>query len=171
MKKVSKILLTIIVVTGVVMAAVPTRTVAAQSEEPPEMEGRGGLEEMYVEMVDRYEQAGERIAKAAEVVERLERRIASLVAAGNDPAELQTILDTFLANMGAVQAAYDDLGELFEEHAGFDAEGAVTDEGLAVATLRRIAEGLLDLHQLGEDARFELKWDLMAYRYDRRGED
>ena len=31
--------------------------------------------------------------------------------------------------------------------------------------LRQIAEGLLDVHQLREDARFELRWDLMAYRY------
>ena len=58
--------------------------------------------------------------------------------------------------MDAVQAVYDDLGELFDEHAGFDADGEVTDDSLAVYTLRQIADGLLDLHQLGEDARFEL---------------
>ena len=171
MKKLSKILLTFVVVTGVVMMAVPTGTVVAQADQPPVVEEFGGLEELYADMLDRYAKAGDRIDHADEVVGRLERRIEALAAAGEDPAELQAILDTFLVNMAAWQVAYDDLGQLFDEHAGFDSEGAVTDESLAVGTLRQIAEGLLDLHQLGEVARFELKWDLMAYRYGRRGKD
>jgi hypothetical protein len=73
--------------------------------------------------------------------------------------------------MDVVQEVYDELGELIEEHAGFDADGQVTDESLAVYTLRQMAEGLLDLHQLGEAARFELRWDLMEYRYANRGDE
>ena len=171
MKKLSKILLTLVVVTGVVMMAVPTGTVVAQADKPPMEEEFSGLEELYADMLDRYAKAGDRNDNADEVVNRLERRIEALAAAGEDPAELQAILDTFLMNMEAWQVAYDDLGQLFDEHAGFDSEGAVTDESLAVDTLRQIAEGLLDLHQLGEVARFELKWDLMAYRYGRRGKE
>jgi len=47
----------------------------------------------------------------------------------------------------------------------------IVDEGLAVYTLRQIAEGLLDVHQFREDARFELKWDLMEFRYSLRNAD
>ena len=172
MKKLSKIWLSMAVLAAVVMLAVPNGTVAAQVEDPRLGEGRPaeepkGLDGWYAELMDRYERMGERIDNADETADRLARRIETLTEAGEDPAELQAILDTFLANMDAVQAAYDDLGELFDEHAGFDAEGQVTDESLAVYTLRQIADGLLDLHQLGEDARFELRWDLMAYRYAR----
>ena len=60
--------------------------------------------------------------------------------------------------MAAVEDAYVEVGELIDDHAGFDADGKVVDEGLAVYTLRQIAEGLLDMHQLREDARFELRW-------------
>ena len=60
---------------------------------------------------------------------------------------------------------------MIDDHAGFDADGKVVDEGLAVYTLRQIAEGLLEVHQLGEDARFELRWDLMEYRYSLRNTD
>ncbi|MBG0788726.1 MAG: hypothetical protein H0S79_26860 [Anaerolineaceae bacterium] len=171
MKKLSKILVIFTVLAGVVLLAVPTGTVAAQSDVPPVEEAFVGLEEMFADMQERYEQAGEQIDNADNVIERLEQRIEDLTEMGEDPAELQAILDNFLANMDAVQAVYDDLGELFDEHAGFDADGEVTDDSLAVYTLRQIADGLLDLHQMGEDARFELRWDLMEYRYGRRGDE
>ena len=172
MKKLNQTLLSLAVIVAVVMLALPTGTVAAQAEDPQHGKGRPaeepkGLDGWYAELVDRYERMGERIDDADEAVDRLERWIETLTEAGEDPAELQTILDTFLANMDVVQAVYDDLGEVINEHAGFDAERQVTDESLAVYTLRQIADGLLDLHQLGEDARFELRWDLMAYRYAR----
>lgn len=170
MKKLSKILLTFAVLAGVVLLALPTQTVAAQRDVPPVEEAFVRLEEMYADMFERYEHASERIDNTDDVVERLEQRIEDLTEMGEDPAELQAILDTFLANMDAVQAVFDDLGELFDEHAGFDADGEVTDDSLAVYTLRQIADGLLDLHQLSEDARFELRWDLMEHRYSRRGE-
>jgi len=176
MKKLSKVLLSLAMIAAVVMLAIPNGTVAAQAEGPQLKEGRTGeepkgLEGLYTEMLDRHERAGDRINNADEVVERLEKRIETLTEAGEDPAELRAILDTFLENMDAVQAVYDELGELIEEHAGFDADGQVTDDSLAVYTLRQIAEGLLDLHQLSEDARFELRWDLMAYRYANRGDE
>jgi hypothetical protein len=34
-----------------------------------------------------------------------------------------------------------------------------------------MAEGLRDLHQLGEDARFDLRWDLMILRYQNAPEE
>jgi hypothetical protein len=175
MKKLSKVLLSLAMLAAVVMLAIPNGTVAAQTDLPQlekdDIEQPKGLDGLYAEMLDRFTQAGERMDDADEAVDRLEGWIETLTEAGEDPAEPQAILDTFLANMGTVQAAYDDLGELFDEHAGFDSEGQVTDESLAVYTLRQIADGLLDLHQAGEDARFELRWDLMEYRYARRGEE
>ncbi len=99
---------------------------------------------------------------------RLEKRIETLTEAGEDPAGLQAVLDAYLANMDAVQAAYEDLGAVVAEHAGFDADGEVTDETLAAVTLRQIADGLLDLRQLSEDTHFELRWDLRDHFYQNR---
>jgi len=171
MKKLSKILITLAVLAGIIVLAIPTSTVAAQSEDPPLEEARTarhpkGMEELYAELVDKYEDAGYRILDTDDQVRRLESRIETLTENGKDASGLQTILDTFQENVAAVQSAYDDLGAIVEEHTG-----AVVDESLAVYTLRQLAEGLLDVHQLGENARFELRWDLMAYAYINRSDD
>ena len=173
MKKLNQTMLSLAVIAAVVMLALPTDSVAAQAE-PPQMEEAlpgeepRSPEELYADMLERYEQAGERIENADETISRLEKRIETLIRAGEDPAALQAILDTFLAEMDAVQAAYADLGEVIDEHAGFDADGQVIDESLAIYTLRQTAEALLDLHQFGENALFGLRWDLTEYRYQNR---
>lgn len=176
MKKLSKILITLAVLAGIVVLAFPTSNVAAQGENPPLEESRTarhpkGLERLYSELVDKYEDAGYRIHDTDDQVRRLENRIETLTANGKDSSGLQEILDTFQENVAVIQSAYDDLGTIVEAHAGFDDDGAVVDESQAVYTLRQMAEGLLDVHQLGEDARFGLRWDLMAYRYMNRGDE
>ena len=103
-----------------------------------------------------------------DVVEKLEARIAALVENGENPARLEDILASFQKNMAVIEKAYADVGELIAEHAGFDEDGQVVDESLAVYTLNKIAEGLLDVHQLSEVTQFELRWDLLIYRYSSR---
>ncbi len=176
MKKLSKILITLAVLVGIVVLALPTGTVAAQGENPPRDESRTGrrpqgLEGLYAELVDKYEDVGYRLQDTDDPVRRLENRIETLTENGEDASGLQAILDTFQENMHAVQAAYDDLSAIVEAHDGFDADGGVVDESMAIQTLRQMAEGLLNVHQLGENARFELRWDLMAYRYQNRTEE
>jgi hypothetical protein len=158
------------------LLALPTGAVFAQTEDPPGEEEQTdwkprSLDELYADLLERYDRAGERLDDADRPAERLENRIETLTENGEDASGLQAILDTFQANLAEVEAAYADLGEIVDEHAGFDDDGAVTDESLATYTLRRIAEGLLDVHQLDEDARFALRWDLVAYRFENRVED
>jgi hypothetical protein len=173
MKKLNQTLLALAVIAAVVLLAIPTGSVAAQAEDPrfkgdwTEKEPKE-MDELYTDLVYRYDRAGRRIENSDEAVSRLEKRIETLTEAGEDPAGLQAILDAYLANMDAVQAAYEDLGAVVAEHAGFDADGQVTDEALAAATLRQLADGLLDLHQLSEDAHFDLRWDLRDYFYQNR---
>jgi hypothetical protein len=106
-----------------------------------------------------------------DVIRKLENWIERIEEKGEDPSGVQTILETFEANLAGVQTAYDAVGDLVETHPGFDSEGNVIDESLALNTLRSIAEGLLDVHQLGEDAKLALKWDIMAYRYQNAPEE
>jgi hypothetical protein len=176
MKNNSKTLITLAVLVGLLLLALPTGAVAAQAEDPPSSDRRTdreprSLDELYADLLERYDRAGERLDDADRPAERLENRIETLTENGEDAAGLQTILDTFQANLAEVQGAYTDLAEIVDEHPGFDDDGAVTDEGLAVTTLRQIAEGLLDVHQLGEDAHSALRWDLTAYQYSQRIED
>lgn len=192
MSKISKTLLIIGVVLGITLMALPLSSVLAQEEVPPqskENEGRGlgwrkrpflkrnikmrdlwsnrplDLAQQYAALVDRYEDVGYRISDTDDVVDKIEARIEKLVEDNQDPSELQAILDVFLENMDMVEEAYENVGDLIETHPGFDDEGEVLDEDQAIATLRSIAEGLLDVHQLAEDARFDLRWDLKTYHY------
>jgi hypothetical protein len=176
MKKLSKTLITLAVLVGIVVLALPTTTVAAQGEKPPVEERRTarhpkGPEGWYAELVDKYEDVGYRLQDTDDPVRRLENRIETLTKNGEDASGVEAILDTFEANLALAQAAYDDLGPVFAAHAGFDDEGAVVDDAQAVSTLRQMAEGLLNVHQLSEDARFELRRDLMEYRYMNRSEE
>ena len=129
------------------------------------------LDRVYDRLVDRYEDMGYRIQDTDDVVQRLENQIEDLVEQGEDPSEVEATLQTFLDNMTLVEQAYADVGVLVEAHEGFDGEGEVVDEELAMATLRSIAEGLQEVHQLGEDVRFDLHWDRMAFNYRNRSGD
>jgi DNA-binding transcriptional MerR regulator len=185
MKKISKKLITSMILLGVVFLALPADSVFAQEIYPPESEGEfhrrrpeplfiqgpEGLEKLYNRLVDRYEDMGYRIYDTDDVIRRLEDRIEALIEEGGDPSELEAILAAFNENMAAVEEAYEELGVLIDEHAGFSNEGEVTDEDTALGTLRKMAEGLRDLHQLGEDARFDLRWDLMILRYQNAPEE
>jgi hypothetical protein len=176
MKKLNKVLITLVVMAGVVLLTVPISSVYAQDENPPVEDSESdrqpvGMEALYARLVDKDEDIGYRIQDTDDQVRRLERRIETLAENGKDATGLQTILDTFQKNVAAVQFAYDDLSAIIGEHAGFDDDGAVVDKSLAVYTLRQMGESLLDVHQLGEDARFELRWDLMEYWYLNRVEE
>ena len=173
MKQTSKIVIGLILTASVVLLALPASSVFAQDEEPPQMEsevpdGPTGIEALFEQEIKRYEKAEEGFINADEAAAKLEKRIETLVERGKDPSGLQDILDAFRNNLYDVEDIYAEVGELIENHVGFDSNGNVVDEGLAVYTLRQIAEGLLEVHQLVEDARFELRWDLMEYRYSLR---
>ncbi len=179
MKKFTLTLMSSLLIAGMVLLALPSGTVFAQEEGPPEMEranqrdhikpffprGPKGLERMYDRLVDRYEDMGYRIQDTDDLVGKLEDRIADLIEAGEDPSALEDILAAFNEDMEAVAAAHEAVGVIVEAHEGFNDAGEVEDESMALLTLRQIAEGLLDVHQLGEDARSTLRWDMMEYRY------
>jgi hypothetical protein len=54
---------------------------------------------------------------------------------------------------------------LIDEPAGFNDAGEAVDEDQALLTLLDIAEGLLDVTQFSHDAKFDLRRDLIGYRY------
>ena len=163
--------LTILAVLGVmVLLAFPTSAVFAQNGEPPKAANQAGkqqkdLGDIFEDLCEKYEDMDDGLKNADKIVTKLERWIERRSAEGKDTAEIETILETFQTNLEAIQTAYDDVGTLIETHAGFDANGEVTDDSTAIATLRSIAEGMLDIHQLTEDARSQLQWDIMTFRY------
>ncbi|MDY6874535.1 MAG: hypothetical protein SVR81_11380, partial [Chloroflexota bacterium] len=124
MKNRNKTLITLAVLAGLVLLALPTGAVAAQPEDPPSSDRRTdreprSLDELYNDLIERYDRVGERLDDADRPAERLENRIETLTENGEDAAGLQAILDTFQANLAQVEAAHADLGEVVDNHAGF----------------------------------------------------
>ncbi len=185
MKKFTLTLISSLLIAGMVLLALPSGTAFAQEQEPPEKArenrrdgskpffpmGPKGLERLYDLLIDRYEDMDYRIQDTDDVVGKLQDRIADLIEAGEDPSALEDILAAFNEDMIAVNAAHDAVGEIIEAHEGFNEAGKVEDETAALGTLRQIAEGLLEVHQLGEDARFGLRWDMMTHRYQNMPEE
>jgi len=194
MKKISIVLILVSVLAGLTVAAIPSSDVyatAIDNEAPPvEQMGFGkqplkkqsmkpfgeevkpiGLEGAYENLIRRFEQMGLKLERADIVIERLEEKIVKLQDEGKDTADLEAALNEFVTNAAAAQAVYDEAAELIDEHIGFNFKGEVEDEGLAIQTLRDISGKLLDVHQLMEDAKYELRWDLMEYRYKNRPVD
>lgn len=194
MKKISIVLILVSVLAGLAVAAIPSSDVyatAIDNEAPPvEQMGFGkqplkkqsmkpfgeevkpiGLEGAYKNLIKRFEQMGLKLERADTVIERLEEQIVKLQDEGKDTADLEAALNEFVTNAAAAQAVYDEAAELIDEHIGFNFKGEVEDEGLAIQTLRDISGKLLDVHQLMEDAKYELRWDLMEYRYKNRPVD
>ncbi len=170
MKKRSKTLITLTVLAGLVLLALPAGAVVAQAEDPTTGTDESpqqpkSLEERYAKLVERYEKAGDRLDKVHELISKVEDRIEKRAAEGKDTEKAQAALDSFLENLESVEAAYAEVGTLIDEHAGFNDAGEVVDEDQAVLTLLDIAEGLLDVTQFGQDAKFDLRRDLIGYRY------
>jgi hypothetical protein len=185
MKRTLGILTLSLLIVGIVMLALPSATVYAQEPDPPKFDreqkhnrpvpffpkGPKGLERLFDRLVDRYDDMGYKIHDTDDVTRKLEDRIEVLIEEGKDPSDLEAILATFKENMAAVEAEHDNVGAIIDEHAGFNDDGEVEDESVALLTLRWIAEGLLDVHQLGEDARLALHWDLITLRYQNQPEE
>jgi TolA-binding protein len=166
----SKTLITVSLLAGLTLLALPTGAAFAQAEDPPagtdeSSEQPKSLEERYAKLVDRYEKAGDRLDEVHELISKVEDRIEERAAEGKDTARAQVALDSFLKNLASVEAAYAEVGMLIDEPAGFNDAGEAVDEDQALLTLLDIAEGLLDVTQFSQDAKFDLRRDLIGYRY------
>ena len=176
MKKLTKLMVMSIAVVGILLVAFPTQAVFAQGENPPNSERQQrkerpfrrhpiSLERLFERLVDRYEDLGYRIQDQDDVIQRLEARIETLIDVGEDPSELQRIQEAYMTGLEAIEAPYVEVGELIDDHAGFNDDGEVVDEDLALATLEEVAQDLKDVRRLLQDVRFDLHWDLMTYRF------
>jgi hypothetical protein len=166
----SKTLITVALLAGLALLAIPSGAAFAQAEDPlsgtdESSEQPKSLEERYANLVDRYEKAGDRLDKVHELISKVEDRIEERAAEGKDTARAQAALDSFLENLASVEAAYAEVGMLIDEHAGFNDAGEAVDEEQALLTLLDIAEGLLDVTQFSQDAKVDLRRDLIGYRY------
>ena len=106
---------------------------AAQSNYPR-------LEYLWASQQARYKIQSDRLASASNLIARAQALIDAANSKGWDTSGVQAALNALSAVIPAVQAAHDPGAAIIASHAGFDANGNVTDRPTAIATVKSMAQ-------------------------------
>ncbi|MBL8063697.1 MAG: hypothetical protein JNK32_11790 [Anaerolineales bacterium] len=141
-KLLSKIMMAFLAVT-LVFAAIPVTQASAADEPPPVDElTTEQLEKVWARQLRIFERIGKAFEDPAAHIEKIQSRIDKAAEKGKDVSALQSALDAYEDALLASKPAYDSLGEVIDAHKGFDADGKVTDEEQARATVKEVREGM-----------------------------
>ena len=91
-----------------------------------------------------YTREGNLLAKANDFIAKVQVLIDKANAKGWDTSAVQAALNAFSSVIPAAQAAHDKGAAIIANHAGFSADGRVTDRATAVATVKALGQVLKD---------------------------
>jgi hypothetical protein len=140
---ISRVVLAVLVA-SLAIAAIPVTRAYAADETPP---AKGELTDEKIEEIwARQQQAYERMGKAFEDTDahiaRFQSMIDKAAANGKDVTSLQAALNAYETALLASEPAYEELGQVFRTHSGFDANGKVTDSEKAKVTIKEARQGM-----------------------------
>jgi peptidoglycan hydrolase CwlO-like protein len=163
-----------------VVSAVPVfaNTLAEEPQPPIQVEGNrdlandipirdritGLLETVYERSGKLVEHVGDDLARAENIEERLTKAIERYEELGEDTSEVQRALDEFLAKVLEIEAGYNNVLDIYNTPAGFDADGQVTDIDDAIDSMQALIDSLQTSHQEWHEATASLREVLEAYQ-------
>jgi len=142
--------LTLMLVVGIALA-VPGSTVAAaglEDETPPPapaaLDGRikTRLENQFNRLQNLLTRQAERVEKLPDLANKIQGRIDALKAKGLDTSALESALATYNAAIPGIQSLHENTAAFLSAHAGFDADGKVTDIATARSTLESARQAM-----------------------------
>lgn len=147
------------------LAALPVTSAFAQDENPPKGEvTTEQLEKAWAKQLKVYEMLGKafentdaQFAKAQELIDRA-------TANGKDASAIQSALNAFKAAVEKSRPVYDGLTTLVNSHAGFDANGKVTDATQAKATVQSVRAKMQELKTSMDGTGKALREAVKAFR-------
>jgi hypothetical protein len=156
---------------GAIAFAFPGSSVAAQAptpqpKDPAAKASQVGarLEKAYQAAQKMLDQQAQRFERADAYISKAEALIAKAKANGKDT----TVLDEALAQIKTKEAdakkLHEDAANILKNHAGFDANGKVTDRAAAKETLQSASEPAKEAHQFFGDAWKALKDAVKSWR-------
>lgn len=137
----------IVWVAAVVVAVSLAGAGIAAAQEPTAQSGplaNDRLENFYQRATLAAQMVQLRLDFANKIAARVDELIAKANGEGKDTSALDSALAAFKSAIGASQASLDKAKALLGEHAGFDANGKVTDADRARTTLRSVRDALHD---------------------------
>lgn len=143
MKKLLSKIMTALLTVALVFAALPVTHAFAADDPPPADELTAKqLEKVWARQLKLYERTGKAFEDPTAHIEKIQGLIDKAAEKGRDVSALQSALDAYEAALLASKPEYDALGEIIDAHKGFDADGKVTDEEQARATVKEVREGM-----------------------------
>jgi exonuclease VII large subunit len=158
-------------IAGLVLASVvvaPTGTALAQTATPPARVGQQArderLERLYQRERDWLNQQQQNLDKTSQIVSKVQIYIANQQAKGKDVSALQAALAAFQQQIATMQSSHTTAANVLGSHAGFDANGKVTDPNQARQTLLDGRQALRAAHLILRQAILDLHRALRAWR-------
>ena len=119
------------------------------------------LEKVYAREQQALTKQQDHLTKANVKITEAQAKIDTLKGEGKDVTALQNALNTFKSQLANARTQHDAAGKILAAHAGFDANGKVTDEAAARQTVKDAAQSLRGAHttlkQAVRDAREALR--------------
>ncbi|MBK6791657.1 MAG: hypothetical protein IPG80_03770 [Anaerolineales bacterium] len=133
---ISKIMMALLAV-ALTFAALPATSAFAADENPPVVANEK-LEEAWARLLKVYDRTGKAFADPEAHIAKFQSMIDKAADSGKDVSNLQSALDAYETALLAAKPQYDAIGSTINTHAGFDADGKVTDAQQAQATLKEV---------------------------------
>jgi hypothetical protein len=165
----SKQLVLVALVLAVVLAAFPFGAASAATlndptTPPTTKPDNSRLESLWAREQTTYQRQTDRLAKASELVTKVQTLIDKANAKGWDTSAVQAALDAFSAAIPAAQSAHTPGAAILSSHAGFDASGKVTDRTTAIQTVKSLAQVLKETRTAMDGTGKALREALKALR-------
>ncbi len=109
-----------------------------------------------------------RLDQANALVGKAQDRINALKGQGKDTSALETALSSFKNALGSAQTSLNSAKSTLDAHTGFDANGNVTDEAQARATLQAAGNSEQQFRQTVRQALSDVRKALQQYRADNK---
>ena len=132
-------IMTAFLVVALALAAIPASNAFAADENPPATTNEK-LEKMWARVLKLYERTGKAFEDTDAHIGGFQGMIDKAAENGKDVSDLQAALDAYEAALTATRPQYEALGTVISAHAGFDADGKVTDAEQAKATLTEVRD-------------------------------
>lgn len=116
------------------------------TEAAPKSQGQR-LERLFKFELNQLGNAQHRLDQAARLVTKVQDRIDSLKSQGKDASKLEKALASLKASIATAQGYYESARSILDTHAGFDANGQVTDPAQARETVTAAAKAERDFQK------------------------
>jgi hypothetical protein len=126
------------------------------------------LERLWVREQSVYQREGNLLSKAGGFIAKTQALIDKANQKGWDTSTLQAALNAFAAIIPAAQAAHENGAAIVTNHAGFDANGKVTDRATAIVTAKSLAQVLQDTRTAINGTGKALRLAVRAFRQAHR---